>query len=97
MKVGASEERVSQISIKSMNWGFDQEPEFIIMDEPTMGIDPQSRSFILDTVRELRNQGSTILYTTHYMEEVESLCDRIYIMDHGKIIAEGSKESLSKT
>ncbi|BES64124.1 ABC transporter ATP-binding protein [Gottschalkiaceae bacterium SANA] len=71
-------------------------PAFIIMDEPTVGIDPQSRSFILDTVRELRDQGSTILYTTHYMEEVESLCDRIYIMDHGKIIAEGTKESLTE-
>lgn len=70
-------------------------PEFIIMDEPTVGIDPQSRSFILDTVRELRDQGSTILYTTHYMEEAESLCDRIYIMDHGKMIAEGTKESLT--
>lgn len=70
-------------------------PAFIIMDEPTVGIDPQSRSFILDTVRELRDQGSTILYTTHYMEEVESLCDRIYIMDHGKMIAEGTKESLT--
>jgi ABC-2 type transport system ATP-binding protein len=71
-------------------------PAFIIMDEPTVGIDPQSRSFILDTVRELRDQGSTVLYTTHYMEEVESLCDRIYIMDHGKIIAEGTKESLTE-
>ncbi len=71
------------------------EPEFIIMDEPTVGIDPQSRSFILDTVRALRDQGSTILYTTHYMEEVEALCDRIYIMDHGKMIAEGSKEELT--
>lgn len=70
-------------------------PAFIIMDEPTVGIDPQSRSFILDTVRELRDQGSTILYTTHYMEEVEFLCDRIYIMDHGKMIAEGTKESLT--
>jgi ABC-2 type transport system ATP-binding protein len=70
-------------------------PKFIIMDEPTVGIDPQSRSFILDTVRELRDQGSTILYTTHYMEEAESLCDRIYIMDHGKMIAEGTKESLT--
>jgi ABC-2 type transport system ATP-binding protein len=71
-------------------------PAFIIMDEPTVGIDPQSRSFILDTVRELRDQGSTVLYTTHYIEEVESLCDRIYIMDHGKIIAEGTKESLTE-
>lgn len=70
-------------------------PEFIIMDEPTVGIDPQSRSFILDTVRELRDQGSTILYTTHYMEEVEALCDRIYIMDHGRMIAEGTKETLT--
>lgn len=71
------------------------EPEIIIMDEPTVGIDPQSRSHILEMVRHL-NQGIglTVLYTSHYMEEVERLCDRVYIMDHGKIIASGTKEEL---
>ena len=71
------------------------EPELLIMDEPTVGIDPQSRSHILETVRELnREKGMAILYTSHYMEEVERLCDRVYIMDHGQIIASGSKEEL---
>lgn len=69
-------------------------PELLIMDEPTVGIDPQSRSHILDTVLELNRQGMTIIYTSHYMEEVESLCSRICIMDQGKIIAEGSKNEL---
>ncbi|SER89950.1 ABC transporter ATP-binding protein [Salisediminibacterium halotolerans] len=71
------------------------EPELLIMDEPTVGIDPQSRSYILETVRELnRTKNMTIIYTSHYMEEVEYLCDRIYIMDHGEIIAAGSKKEL---
>lgn len=69
-------------------------PELIIMDEPTVGIDPQSRNHILDTVLELNKQGMTVIYTSHYMEEVEYLCNRICIMDQGEIIAEGSKESL---
>ncbi|WP_205700141.1 hypothetical protein [Erysipelothrix sp. HDW6C] len=70
------------------------EPEIIIMDEPTVGIDPQSRNRILDTIRDLRDQGKTIIYTTHYMEEVEAISTRIIIMDHGDIIARGTKESL---
>lgn len=69
-------------------------PEVLIMDEPTVGIDPQSRSHILDTVKTLNKKGMTIIYTSHYMEEVEHLCDRIYVMDHGKIIASGTKEDL---
>ncbi len=69
-------------------------PEVLIMDEPTVGIDPQSRNHILDTVKELNKKGMTILYTSHYMEEAEHLCDRIYIMDHGKVIASGSKDEL---
>ncbi len=70
------------------------EPELLIMDEPTVGIDPQSRNHILDTVLELNKNGMTIIYTSHYMEEVEYLCKRISIMDKGKIIASGTKEEL---
>jgi ABC-2 type transport system ATP-binding protein len=69
-------------------------PELLIMDEPTVGIDPQSRSHILKTVKELSSRGMTIIYTSHYMEEVEFLCHRIYIMDYGKIIASGTKDEL---
>ncbi|MEO3944502.1 ABC transporter ATP-binding protein [Gorillibacterium sp. CAU 1737] len=72
-------------------------PELIIMDEPTVGIDPQSRNYILKSVRKLGELGSTIIYTTHYMEEAEELCTRIAIVDHGKIIAEGSAEQLKAT
>ena len=69
-------------------------PKLLIMDEPTVGIDPQSRNHILDTVLELNRQGTTIIYTSHYMEEVEYLCSRICIMDQGRIIASGTKEEL---
>lgn len=71
-------------------------PRLMIMDEPTVGIDPQSRKHILDSVRLLREQGSTVLYTSHYMEEVEELCTRIAIMDQGRIIACGTKEELKE-
>ncbi|TCT19624.1 ABC-2 type transport system ATP-binding protein [Melghiribacillus thermohalophilus] len=71
------------------------QPSIMFMDEPTVGIDPQSRSYILDTVKQLnREHGMTIVYTSHYMEEVEYLCDRIYIMDQGKIIASGTKAEI---
>ncbi|QHW29623.1 ABC transporter ATP-binding protein [Paenibacillus rhizovicinus] len=70
-------------------------PKLIIMDEPTVGIDPQSRNYILSSVRELNESGCTIIYTSHYMEEVEEICSRIAIVDHGKIIAEGTKEQLT--
>ena len=69
-------------------------PDLLIMDEPTVGIDPQSRSHILDTVLKLSAQGMTIIYTTHYMEEAEELCTRICIMDEGEIIASGTKQEL---
>lgn len=69
-------------------------PKLIIMDEPTVGIDPQSRNYILNSVRKLNEMGSTIIYTSHYMEEVEEICTRIAIVDHGKVIAEGTKEQL---
>ena len=71
-------------------------PELVIMDEPTVGIDPQSRNHILDSIKKLRDNGMTIIYTTHYMEEVETISSRIIIMDHGAIIAEGTKESLKE-
>lgn len=71
-------------------------PKIVIMDEPTVGIDPQSRNHILASIKKLRDEGMTVLYTTHYMEEVEEISTRIIIMDHGNIIAEGTKESLKE-
>lgn len=69
-------------------------PELIIMDEPTVGIDPQSRNHIIEGVKKLNKNGATIIYTTHYMEEVETLCDNISIIDKGRVLAEGSVEEL---
>lgn len=69
-------------------------PEVLILDEPTVGIDPQSRRHILEGVKELNRQGTTVLYTTHYMEEAQELSHRIVIMDHGQIIAQGSQHEL---
>ena len=71
-------------------------PRVIYMDEPTVGIDPQSRRNILDSVVALKNQGMTVLYTTHYMEEAQELSDHIAIMDHGRLIAHGTNEELVK-
>ncbi|AVM24731.1 ABC transporter ATP-binding protein [Bacillus pumilus] len=72
------------------------QPKLLIMDEPTVGIDPQSRNHILETVKTLNGEGMTIIYTSHYMEEVEFLCERIAIMDHGSIIALGDQHELSE-
>lgn len=69
-------------------------PRLIIMDEPTVGIDPQSRNHILESVLKLRDEGATIIYTSHYMQEVDDICDRISIVDKGHIIAEGTSEEL---
>jgi len=69
-------------------------PKVLLMDEPTVGIDPQSRAHILGTVKRLNDEGTTVLYTSHYMEEVEELCDRIAIIDHGKKIADGTLPEL---
>ncbi|MGX6446264.1 ABC transporter ATP-binding protein [Neobacillus sp. K501] len=72
-------------------------PEMLIMDEPTVGIDPQSRNHILETVKRLNNEGMTIIYTSHYMEEVEYLCERIGIIDHGQLIACGTLRELRES
>lgn len=71
-------------------------PELIIMDEPTVGIDPQSRNHILESIRRLNESGATIVYTSHYMEEVEALCTRVVIMDNGRLLAQGTKEELAE-
>lgn len=71
-------------------------PKLMIMDEPTVGIDPQSRNHILDSIKKLNKMGCTIIYTSHYMEEVESICTRIGIIDNGKLIVEGTKEELKQ-
>jgi ABC-2 type transport system ATP-binding protein len=70
--------------------GLVHKPELLILDEPTVGVDPQSRNHIFDTVRSLREGGITVIYTSHYMEEVEALCDRVAIMDAGAIVALGT-------
>jgi ABC-2 type transport system ATP-binding protein len=70
------------------------QPQFLMMDEPTVGVDPQSRENIFDTIEQLRDRGTTILYTTHYMEEAERLCNHIAIIDNGQIIAMGTLEQL---
>ena len=69
-------------------------PSLLILDEPTVGVDPQSRNAILDSVERLGEAGMAVLYTTHYMEEAERLCDRVGIIDEGKIIAEGTRREL---
>ena len=71
--------------------------KILFMDEPTVGIDPQSRNLIFDVLEELHKNGMTIIYTTHYMEEAERLCDRIGIIDHGNIIAEGTLDELRES
>jgi len=71
-------------------------PKVLLMDEPTVGIDPQSRNHILETIKRLNKAGTAIIYTSHYMEEVEILCDRVGIIDHGKIIATGTVDELKK-
>ncbi len=74
--------------------GIVHRPKLIILDEPTVAVDPQSRNRILEGIQELNRRGSTIIYTSHYMEEVEQICSRIAIIDHGRVLASGTKEEL---
>jgi len=76
--------------------GLLHKPRLLFMDEPTVGIDPQSRRAILDTVKDLNRQGMTVLYTTHYMEEAAELSNRVGIIDHGELIALGTQDELTK-
>ena len=80
----------------NLGLGLVHSPRAVLMDEPTVGIDPQARQNILDVVRNVAASGATVLYTTHYLEEAEMLCDRIGIMDHGRILTEGSLEELKR-
>ncbi len=74
--------------------GIAHKPKLIILDEPTVAVDPQSRNNILEGIQNLNKDGATIIYTTHYMEEAEQICNRIMIMDNGKAVATGTKEQL---
>lgn len=76
--------------------GVAHKPSLIFLDEPTVAVDPQSRNNILDGIQKLRNDGATIVYTTHYMEEVEIICDRVIILDKGKILASGTTDELKE-
>ncbi len=77
--------------------GIAHHPKLILLDEPTVAVDPQSRNKILEGIKKLNEQGATIIYTSHYMEEVEQLCDYIIILDKGQIVAEGTKEDLKSS
>lgn len=72
------------------------EPDLLILDEPTVGVDPQSRNAIFDHLERLRDQGKALLYTTHYMEEAERLCSRIVVVDQGRVVAQGSQDELRR-
>jgi ABC-2 type transport system ATP-binding protein len=81
----------------NLSLGLVHRPRVVMMDEPTVGIDPQARANILGVVRDIAKSGTTIVYTTHHLEEAEEFCDRIAIMDHGKILAEGTLEELVRS
>ena len=76
--------------------GIIHEPKIVFLDEPTTGLDPQSRAHMWDEIRRLRTEGMTIFLTTHYLDEADALCDRIAIIDHGEIVAEGTPDELKR-
>ncbi|MGP8175119.1 MAG: AAA family ATPase [Terracidiphilus sp.] len=81
----------------NMAAGIIHRPRVVLMDEPTVGVDPQSRNRIFEMIEALRAEGAALIYTTHYMEEAERLCDRVAIIDHGRIIAQGAHEELVRS
>jgi ABC-2 type transport system ATP-binding protein len=95
-RAGATAKKLSGGMRRRLNMaaGLVHRPRIVLLDEPTVGVDPQSRNRIFEMVEGLRDAGTTVIYTTHYMEEAERLCDTIAIMDHGSIIAQGTKEEL---
>src|SRR5690606_25920562 len=70
------------------------DPKLLLLDEPTVGVDPQSRNAIFDAILDLKRRGTTIIYTTHYMEEAQRLCDRVGVIDKGRLLAEGTVDDL---
>jgi ABC-2 type transport system ATP-binding protein len=81
----------------NMAAGILHRPRILLLDEPTVGVDPQSRERIYSMIEGLRRDGVSMIYTTHYLEEAERLCDRVAIIDHGRVIATGTKDELVKT
>ena len=74
--------------------GIAHKPKLIVMDEPTVGVDAQSREHIMSSIKKLRESGATVIYTSHYMHEVEEICDRVAIIDKGRLVAEGTQQEL---
>ncbi len=99
---GRADDRVAEFSggmKRRLNLAIGQlhQPDLLLLDEPTAGVDPQSRAHLFEALKTLNQDGTTILYTTHYMEEVEKLCDQIAIMNSGKVIASGTAEELAQS
>lgn len=98
-RLGMRAQRLSGGLMRRLNMaiGLLNKPRLLFLDEPTVGIDPHSRRFILEAIKDINNQGTTIVYTSHYMEEVEYLCDDIAIIDQGKVLAKGAMHDLLHT